>query len=131
MKKLSSVWQNRDYYELLLLQSQIVDDSDVNITLNKNQLKQIADDLLEKKVELEQERYKYRRDPDNEFYFNFFARSDKKIKKNLENYKQKLKEEKEEVGNNILEVKTQKTTKQFLKSVDEELEDQNPFLDIF
>jgi hypothetical protein len=131
MKKLSAVWQNRDYYELLLLQSQIVDDSDVNITLNKNQLKQIADDLLEKKRELEQERYRHKRHPDNEFYFNFYARSDKKIKKNLEEYKQKLKEEKEEVENKIVEVKTQKTTKQFLKSVDEELEDQNPFLDIF
>ena len=45
MKELSEVWKERDYYELLVLQAKIDPDSEDDINLGENQLKQVADDL--------------------------------------------------------------------------------------
>lgn len=60
--------------------------------------------------------------PENDFYFsNFYARTDKKIKKFIEQYREKLIEERKNTKNYISFLKNQKTTKSFLKSVEKEL----------
>ena len=128
MKELSTIWEKRDYYELLVIQSKISKDSQIDIEVNKNQLQQIADDLLEKVREAESERFMFKKHPDNDFYFsNFFASSENKIKFYIENYKRKILKEKKEIAKNILKLKTQKTTKKYLKAIDEKLEDENIF----
>ncbi|MGX1022935.1 hypothetical protein [Psychroflexus sp. MBR-150] len=128
MKELSMVWKNRDLYQLLVLQSQIEPNNDTSIELNKSQLQQIADNLLEKTKELEQERFVYKKHPENEFYYkNFFGRSERKILLHIENFKKQLKKESKEINNNISKLKTQKTTKEFLKSVDEKLNEEDIF----
>ena len=131
MKELSTVWDNRDYYQLLILQSKIDPDSNGGLELSDKHLQLIANDLLENMTDLEQERFNFKKNPENDFFFsNFYARSEKKIKSHLEKYKQKTEKEKNEIAENILKLKTQKTTKVFLKSVDEELNELN-FFDFF
>ena len=122
MKELSMVWKQRDYYQLLKLQSQIEQDHEKSMDLTKDHLQQIANDLLDKIREVEKDRYIYKKHPENEFYLkNFYSRSDKKIRSRIKEYKQELKKEKNEIAMNILEMKTQKTTKEHLKYVEIEL----------
>lgn len=122
MKELSKVWKERDYYELLALQAKIDPDSEDDINLGENQLKQVADDLLNKIRSVEAERFQFKRMPENDFYFsNFYARTDKKIKKFIEEYRLQLIDERKNTKNYISFLKNQKTTKAFLKNVEDEL----------
>lgn len=129
MKELSMVWEQRDYYQLLKLQSQIEQDPEKSMDLTKDHLQQIANDLLDKIREVEKDRFMYKKHPENEFYLkNFYSRSDKKIRSRIKEYKQELEKEKNEIATNILEMKTQKTTKEYLKYI-EEIVYQYPYFD--
>jgi len=124
MKELSNVWKERDYYQLMILQSKIDPDFNSGIELNKSHLQQIADDLLEKTKDIEAERFQFKKAPENEFYFNnFFASSDRRILLHIEDYKSKLKSETRDIKENVLQLKTQKTTKAFLKTINDKMED--------
>jgi len=126
MKELSLAWEERDYYQLLLLQAEIEPEFNGGMALNKNHLQQIADHLFEKMNEIESQRFVFKRNPDNEFYLkNFFSRSERKILLHIENYKQKLKKEKQDITKNFQKLKNQNTTKAFLKEVDDMLEEED------
>lgn len=128
MKELSEIWEKRDYYGLLVIQSKIDPNLTEDVNLNENQLKQIAEDLFKKIKSIESERFMFKRLPENEFFFsNFFARSDKKIKQFIEEYKKKVNHDTEATINHIGFLKNQKTTKSFLKVVQEELESDSMF----
>lgn len=124
MKELSTVWDKRDYYQLMRLQAQIDPDYNAGMDLNKSHLKQIADELLEKIRDLEKERFLFKRESDNEFFFdNFYAKSERKMVLFIENYREQIKKERQNVSKNIQQLKSQKTTKQFLKAVNDEIEE--------
>lgn len=128
MKELSETWDKRDYYGLLVIQSKINPNLTEDVNLNENQLKQIAEDLFEKIKSIESERFMFKRLPENEFFFsNFFARSDKKIKQFIEEYRKKVNHDTEATINHIGCLKNQKTTKSFLKVIQEELESDSMF----
>jgi hypothetical protein len=130
MKELSNVWEERDYYKLMILQSKIDPEFNTGVELSKSQLQKVADDLLDKTRSIESERFQFKRAPKNEFYFsNFFASSDRRIVLHMENYKRQLNSEMTEIKNNIEKLKTQKTTKTFLKAINEKMEEdfQNDF----
>lgn len=128
MKELSTVWDRRDYYQLLILQSKIDPDSNGGMELSKTHLELIANDLFENMKELEQERFVFKKNPENDFFFShLFGKTDRKIKLHIENYKRQIENERKKVTNNILKLKTQKTTKAFLKSVDENLSEESFF----
>ncbi len=102
MKELSSVWEQRDYYQLMILQSRIDPDFNGGMELEKSQLQKIADDLLKKSEDIEIERYRFKKEAGNDFYFdNFFAGSDRKILLFMENYKAKLKAELNDINKNV------------------------------
>lgn len=124
MKELSDVWERRDYYQLLILQSKIDPNFNDGLALEKTQLQQIANDLHEKIVEIEAERFQFKKEEGNDFYFdNFFASSDRKILFFMEDYKAKLKAELNDIHENVKNLKTQKSTKVFLRHVSEKMED--------
>lgn len=124
MKELSDVWERRDYYQLLILQSKIDPNFNDGLALEKTQLQQIANDLQEKIVEIEAERFQFKKEEGNDFYFdNFFASSDRKILFFMEDYKAKLKAELNDIHENVKNLKTQKSTKVFLRHVSEKMED--------
>lgn len=124
MKELSSVWDKRDYYELMMFQSKIDPELNNGMELNQKQLQKIADDLLEKSRKIEADRFMLKKDPENEFYLqNFYAKSDKKIHSHIEKYALKLRKEKQEINNNIQKLKNQKTAKDFLRATNEKMEE--------
>lgn len=128
MKELSTVWDRRDYYQLLILQSKIDPDSNGGMELSKTHLELIANDLFENMKELEQERFVFKKNPENDFFFShLFGKTDRKIKLHIENYKRQIEKERKEITDNILKLKNQKTTKAFLKSVDEKLSEESFF----
>lgn len=124
MKELSDVWERRDYYQLMILQSKIDPEFNGGMELEKSQLQQIADDLLEKTRQIKTERFHFKIEAGNDFYFdNFFARSDRKILLFMENYKEKLKAELNDIQENVQKLKTQKSTKVFLRNLSEKMEE--------
>lgn len=124
MKELSHVWERRDYYQLMILQSKIDPNFNGGMELEKSQLQQIADDLLEKTKQLKTERFQFKKEVGNNFFYfdNFFASTDRRILLNIENYKAKLKAELSDIRRNVNKLKTQKSTKAFLKNLNEQLE---------
>jgi len=124
MKELSDVWERRDYYQLMILQSKIDPDFNGGMELEKSQLQQIADDLLEKTKQIKAERFHFKREAGNDFYFeNFFARSERKMLLFMENYKEKLKSELNDIQENVQKLKTQKSTKVFLRNLSEKMDE--------
>lgn len=122
MKELSTVWEKRDYYQLLLMQAQIDPNYEEDIVIEDLQLKQIADDFLEKMKEVQYQQESFREDPDHDFYFsNFYASTDSKMKKNIKSYKESVQHEIKMHEHHMLQLKSQLTAKRFLKSVDNEM----------
>ena len=118
MQELVVIWENRDYYELLVMQSNIDPDFEDSINLNETHLQQIADDLLTKVNDLEVERYRLKNHPENDFYYrNFYATSDRKMQLFFENYKKKLNKDEKKIISDTTQLKNQKTTKEYLKEV--------------
>lgn len=124
MQELSAIWERRDYYELLAIQYKIDPEFQSEVNLNETHLKQIAEDLLEKVNELEEQRHELKYHPENRFYFfNFHAKSEKGIMNKLNGYKSFLNEEKKKLEENTKRLDNQKNTKEYLKEIYEDIYD--------
>lgn len=119
MKKLSFAWKERSYYKLLLLDKQINKDSSMNITINESQTKPLINELNEMIRELEVDKYKLKHNnPDTSFYYeNFNARSEKGVLKKVLDYKDLIEYQIEEIEDETIGLKTQKSTKELLTEI--------------
>lgn len=119
MKKLSQAWEDRNYYQLLILQNEIDADSTFEVSLNGKQLKAMINQLNKEIRNMEAEKYHLKKfDTQNAFYYqNFNAKSEKGILKKIEEYKKHILFDVQETKNEITELKTQKSTKELLNKI--------------
>ncbi len=132
MKRLSAAWEERNYYELLVLQAEIIDDPDSKISISDTQVQPLIKELNKKISELESKKYELKCfDSETAFYFeNFNARSEKGILKKILKHKEHIQKETEDIRDEINRMKTQKATKELLTEINESIGQFNPF-DIF
>lgn len=119
MKTLTDIWEQRNYYDLLVFQTKIQQESEKAFVLEENHLDELADLLLQKIRDLEVQRYNYKNE--NEFYFNnFFSVSRNKIKQNFKKFEMSLQDDIIKLEDDISQLKNQKTTKSFLSKIKHE-----------
>jgi hypothetical protein len=116
MKKLSLAWQERNYYELLLLQKEINSGDSIDITISESQTQPLIKELNKVIHKLEADKYTLKHhNPDTSFYYeNFHARSEKGILKKIVEHKDHVQFQIEEIEDEKISLKTQKTTKELL-----------------
>jgi len=92
MKALTLAWEDRNYYEILMLWLVIDPNNTTNLELNEKNHKKIIAQLNEKINDLEGEQYRIKNYfKDTAFYYqNFNAPSDKTVDKKIEKYKNAL-----------------------------------------
>lgn len=127
MKRLSTAWEERNYYELLVLQQEISADAE-EISLTDSQIEPLITELNNKIKELEVKKFVIKKqDFDTSFYYeNFNARSEKGILKKILEYKEYTEKEIIEIKEECLRMKTLKSTKELLVEVNDVMES-NPF----
>lgn len=119
MKKLSLAWEERNYYQLLLLQKEIDSDTSLEVSLDKNQLKSLLNQLNKEIKSLEVDKYVLQKqNPDTSFYYqNFYARTTKGILKKIDTFNQLLKSKCQDAKDEFDLLKTQKSTKELLQYI--------------
>ncbi len=119
MKKLSLAWEGRNYYQLLLLQKEIDSDASFEVSLDKNQLKSLINQLNKEIRNLETDKYILKnQNPDTSFYYqNFYARSTKGILKKINTFNELIKTQCQDTNDEYNLLKTQKSTKDFLSDL--------------
>lgn len=119
MKKLSQAWEDRNYYQLLILKNEIDADGSTDVLLNKKQTQAMIFQLDQEIIELEFIKHQLKtHEPESAFYYqNFFAKSKKGILKKIEDYKKQIIEDSNSIKNEIKDLKTQKSTKEFLNTI--------------
>ncbi len=120
MKRLSQAWEERNYYQLLVLQKEIGADHDSeDIALSESQVQPLILELNKEIQKLEHNKYllKYQ-NPDTAFYFEKFnARSEKGVLKKIIAYKDLVELKIDGVEEERRSLKTQKSTKELLKEI--------------
>ncbi|WP_103864905.1 hypothetical protein [Aquimarina sp. I32.4] len=121
MKKLSKAWEERNYYELLLLQKEINRDDSIDIILNSLQIASLVKELNKTINKLEADKYKLKHyDPETSFYYeNFNAKSEKGVLKKIVEHKDYVQFQIEEIEDEKSSLKTQKSTKELLVEIRE------------
>ncbi len=127
MKLLSEIWEKRDYLGLMQLQKEILPESEgkESIELDKEQLRSLTRQLNEEIRMLEDELYQIKH-VDNEssfFYENFYTRSEKGTRQKITDYKKGIDNQVAQIKTDIEQLRTQKTTKELLRSIDEQRAD--------
>jgi len=119
MKELSEVWSNRNYVGLLQLSQKITGQENNDITIASSQYKSIIKQLNKEIKDLESQKYIItKHDPDFAFYYqNFKSRSEKALQKKITGFKADLEENLQILQNEILRLKTQKSTKTYLDEI--------------
>lgn len=119
MKELSEVWSNRNYVGLLQLSQKITGQVNNDITIQSSQYKSIIKQLNNEIKDLESQKYMMTtHDPDLAFYYqNFKSSSDKALQKKITAFKKDLEENLQILQNEILCLKTQKSTRTYLNDV--------------
>jgi hypothetical protein len=134
MKRLSKAWEERNYYQLLMLQKEIDTNAEINISLESDQLKSLTEQLNEEIRVLEVEKWRIKNNEDeNGFYFsNFHARTKKGIEKKLKEYQKHIEYQKHNTQLEIDNLKTKVSTKNYLKDAYKtSIENPFDFLDDF
>jgi hypothetical protein len=92
MKLLTAAWENRDYYEILMLWIAIDPENTIGLEINEKNQKNIIAQLNTKISELEHKDYILKRkDPETAFYYqNFNAPSEKATQTKINKYIQSL-----------------------------------------
>lgn len=92
MKKLTSAWENRDYYEVIMLWIQIDPENKCELELNEANQKNIIKQLNAKISDLEYQEFCIKNQfQDTAFYYgNFNAPSEKGIDNKIKKYKESL-----------------------------------------
>lgn len=119
MKKLSLVWEKRDYYQLLILKKEIDKDDSIEVELDEAQVTSLVSQLETEIKGLQHQKYVMKeKDPETAFYYNvFYAKSEKGVLKKINDFKVQLGHYMEETEEEFLLLKTQKSTKSFLESI--------------
>jgi hypothetical protein len=119
MKQLTEAWESRDYYQILLLEREITQESSSILQLKTNQIKPIIDSLNEELRQLEITKYRLRNDhPDTAYFFqNFNAKSEKGILKKIKEFKLFVEQDIAETKLEVHNLKSQETTKRFLSQI--------------
>ncbi len=131
MKRLSQAWNDRKYYELLLIQKEIDSDDTSEVILNEKQLRPLIEQLNKEIERLDFEKYVLKHeDPDTSYYYkNFYAKSKKGILKKIDNFKKNLVLLKNEDDDTLEFLKTQKSTKIMLNEIREQ--DKKAFFELW
>jgi hypothetical protein len=131
MKELSNAWEQRDYYKLLLLKSDIEVDDDAPISLGKDQTKILINQLNLEIAEWGKKDYGLKHfNPDTSFYYqNFYARHEKTSLKKFEKHKEQLLEQLVIADLHLSMIKTKKSTKDFLKNTRGKFDVEDHFMD--
>ena len=121
MKELSEVWEERNYYKLLLLQKKILKDDSIDIALSELQIESLGKELNKTINQLEQDKYQLKHfNKDTSFYYeNFNAKTEKGVLKKIIAHKNYVEYEVEEIQVQKIHLKTQKSTKELLKEIRE------------
>jgi hypothetical protein len=117
MKELSQAWEERDYYKLLLLKSDIEQDDDVPIALGEAQTKTLISQLNAEISLWNQKSYelKHHAEESSFYYQSFYSRSTKISLNKVKAFKDHLEQLSELTYKNLAQLKTKKSTKEFLK----------------
>lgn len=124
MKQLSNIWEERNYYQLLLLNREISGtDTSNEMYLDTDLLKPLVHQLNQEINNLENEIYSIKNfDPESSyFYQNFNARSEKGITKKLDEFVEQMKLDNEEILDTLSRLKNQKSTKELLSEIRESM----------
>lgn len=123
MKRLTIAWENRDYYEILILHKIIDKENSIEIILSDENADNIIFQLEEKIKELRYERYMTTsRDGDNAVYVRFHSKYEVIIKEKIEDYVEYLKESAERTQRYMeTDFKSKASTKRYLQKLYEEI----------
>ena len=129
MKKLSEVWEERNYYELLILKAEIEKDGATDIEIDETQSKSLIIQLNNEIRDWEAKIMYFKRfDEENSFYFkNFDHRTENTLKQKIHKYNTYLQNELETVISYNENLKTKVSTKSFLKNSRKDYEDDDDF----
>ncbi len=130
MKKLSQAWEERNYYQLLVLQKMIDTDDSMEVSLHKKQIQPLLDQLNQEIETLEiRKSVLQTEDPETAFYYEYFyAKSEKGILKKIKEFKLHLQLLLEDTEEDMIRLKTQKSTKELLIDIrDSEVDDFDDF----
>ncbi len=116
MKRLSEIWSQRNYMELLKFKNEIEGTDIYSYELAKSQYKNLISQLNEEIQNLESQEYIIKHhDPETAFYYqNFHARSQNAVNKKIQNYLVDIKAEIDKTQEEISHFKTQTSTRSFL-----------------
>jgi hypothetical protein len=91
MQRLTKAWDERDYYELLMLWLEIDPENTIELEITENNQKNIIAQLNKKIKQIEGETHRLKfQFQDTAFYYQFYASSEKGINNKIEKYKKTL-----------------------------------------
>ena len=119
MKKLTEAWDNRNYFELLVLQKEIEGEVNTESFIGVGQLNTLTKQLNLEISKLEQEKWLLKSHMGENFFFvkNFFARTKTGIEKKINEYILHIENEKSDVKNQLLSLKSKASTKRYLTGI--------------
>jgi uncharacterized coiled-coil protein SlyX len=118
MQRLTKAWDERDYYELLMLWLEIDPENTIELEITENNQKNIIAQLNQKIVEIEAETYRMKfHFDDTAFYYQFNAPSKKGINTKIEKYKKTLDKNSEMTALKHIDVEKTKTFKIILNDI--------------
>ncbi|MGB0879459.1 MAG: J domain-containing protein [Polaribacter sp.] len=130
MKKLTEAWDNRNYFELLVLQKEIEGEVNTEAFIGVGQLNTLTKQLNLEISKLEQEKWLLKSHMGENYFFvkNFFARTKTGIEKKINEYLLHLENEKSYAKNQLINLKSKASTKRYLTDI---YDNQNNNFDIF
>jgi uncharacterized coiled-coil protein SlyX len=118
MQRLTKAWDERDYYELLMLWLEIDPENTIELEITEKNQKNIITQLNQKISEIEAETYRMKfHFDDTAFYYQFNAPSEKGINTKIEKYKKALDKNSEMTALKHIDVEKTKTFKIILNEI--------------
>ena len=118
MQRLTKAWDERDYYELLMLWLEIDPENTIKLEITESNQKNIITQLNQKIAEIEAESYRIKfHFEDTAFYYQFNAPSEKGINNKIEKYKNVLNKDVEMTSLRHIDVEKTKTFKIILNEI--------------
>ena len=118
MQRLTKAWNERDYYELLMLWLEIDPSNTIELEITEKNQKNIIAQLNKKITEIEAETYRVKfHFDDTAFYYQFNAPSEKGINTKIEKYKKTLENDNEMTALRHIDIEKTKTFKIILSEI--------------
>jgi hypothetical protein len=127
MQRLTLSWEERNYFELLVIWSEIDPENTIEIDLNLSNRKSIVEQLNKEIRLLESKIYQYKfNNSESVFYYqNFRGTTEKAIQKKIDGYLNVLNKSEIETKQRTKEFKTAANLKKFLKKIEKDRDDDN------